>query len=124
MLNISTGSGFAFAGLCLTALPIILRLLPKKAVIQDVSPAILDFLGENTKAVLNLEKTFQRSIDQNDRTHKATNFIKDVVKNNFERIEVAIKDIGEMQKTASDTNTTVAGIAKVQEVLAPKILNG
>jgi len=122
MLNISTGSGFAFAGLCLTALPIILRLLPKKPVIQDISPAILDCLGENTKAVVNLEKTFSKSIDQNDRTHKKVNFIETVVKDNSERIEVTIKDVLEVKKTTSDTNHTVSTIKETQSLIASKLL--
>lgn len=122
MLNISNGAGIAFAGLCLTALPIILRLLPKKAVIQDVSPAILDFLGENTKAVVSLEKTFQRSIDQFDRTHKQINFTATMVKDTFERVEVAIKDLGEIKNTTSGTNTTVTEIKTTQGLIAGKIL--
>ena len=122
MLNISTGSGFAFAGLCLTALPIILRLLPKKAVIQDVSPAILDFLGENTKAVVNLEKAFSKSIDQFDRTHKQVNHIEKIVTRNGNRIDVGINISGDINKTTSDTNTAVTKIETIQAQIANKVL--
>ena len=120
-LDIYTGLGIAFGSLCFAVLPIILRLLPKKQVIQDVSPAILDFLGENTKAVVNLEKTFAKSIDQNERTHENVNFIETITKRNGERIDVVVKDVGEIKAITSETNNIVVAIKETQGQIATKI---
>ena len=89
--GIAVGTGLGSFFICLTVF--IINRFPRAQVVQDVTPSVLDFLSENTKAIVNLDKTFTKSIEQFDRTHTKVNNIEKVAERNSERIDLAIKEM-------------------------------
>ena len=118
--GIAVGTGLGSFFICLTVF--IINRFPRAQVVQDVTPSVLDFLSENTKAIVNLDKTFTKSIEQFDRTHTKVNNIEKVAERNSERIDLAIKEMEEIKTTTSGTNSTVTEIRTTQGLIAGKIL--